>query len=341
MPTITDKFNKAADGTGAYPTLATVSTTRPAGETNLTCEDLTAWATDTPVHFSTYRLGQDGTVDTTSQTDWKGIVSGNTITNLTRIAGAEDTGSLIGDIVELNPTIGWLDDLVAGLLVSHTQTGALKDGIVTSGKLAANSVTSAKIVDGTIATADLASSAVTTAKIADSNITTAKIAASAVSNAKLASKAVKTGNIDWSTIPSYNAITIGGASTAAAIQTKNAIIPLTTTKASSGSALTRNSSGQIVVGDGVSKVMLSASVYIDTVWNTTYAWCAIRKNGTVVAQTIDGSNSNGQCGLTIPPFLASVSSGDKLDLYIYAAGDAKENNKVEPKYTYLTAQGVA
>ena len=133
--TITDKFNKAADGNGSYPTLATVSATRSASEATLTCQDLTGWATDTPVHFSTYQLNSSGVVDTTTQTDWKGIVSGNTITNLTRIAGAADTGNAIGDIVELNPTIGWLDDLVTGLLATHKQDGSLKDNIVKSNNI--------------------------------------------------------------------------------------------------------------------------------------------------------------------------------------------------------------
>ena len=147
---ITDKFNKAADGNGSYPTLATVSATRSASEATLTCQDLTGWATDTPVHFSTYQLNSSGVVDTTTQTDWKGIVSGNTITNLTRIAGAADTGNAIGDIVELNPTIGWLDDLVTGLLATHKQDGSLKDNIVKSNNIDSATITNDKIAADTI-----------------------------------------------------------------------------------------------------------------------------------------------------------------------------------------------
>ncbi|MBR0403090.1 hypothetical protein IJI55_00860 [Candidatus Saccharibacteria bacterium] len=152
MPTITDYFNKAADNSGSYPATSTVSATRNTGEQVLSCQDLTGWATDTPVHFTTYRLGQDGSINTTTQTDWKGIVVGNTITQLTRIAGAADSGHAIGDIVELNPTIGWLSDLVTGLLAIHNQDGTLKDGIVASNKLASSAVTKEKLAAAAVAT---------------------------------------------------------------------------------------------------------------------------------------------------------------------------------------------
>ena len=54
--TINDKFNKAGDGNGSYPVLGKVSAARSSGDAILTCEDLTGWATDTAVHFSTYKL---------------------------------------------------------------------------------------------------------------------------------------------------------------------------------------------------------------------------------------------------------------------------------------------
>ena len=127
---ITDYFNKASNMNGSYPPVAEVSSARLVGSTTLSCDDLTGWATDTPVHFSTFQVLADGTVDRTTQTDWKGIVVDNTITQMTRLAGAADSGNASGDRVELNPTIGWLDDLITGLLVSHNQDGTLKDGLV-------------------------------------------------------------------------------------------------------------------------------------------------------------------------------------------------------------------
>lgn len=148
MAAITDKFNKAADGTGAYPSIASVTAARGEGGDILICDDLSGWAKDTAVHFSTYRLLPDGTVDTNTQTDWKGIVVDNTITQMTRLAGAEDSGHLAGDKIELNPTIGWLDDLITGLLKSHNQDGTLKNSIVQTKNIAEAAITADKIANG-------------------------------------------------------------------------------------------------------------------------------------------------------------------------------------------------
>lgn len=145
MAAITDKFNKAANGTGIYPSIASVSAIREKNGSILTCDDLSGWSTDTPVHFSTYRLLPDGTVDTSTQSDWKGIVNGNTITQMIRLAGNSDSGHLVGDKVELNPTIGWLDDLITGILKSHNQDGTIKEGVIQTKNLADQAVTASKI----------------------------------------------------------------------------------------------------------------------------------------------------------------------------------------------------
>lgn len=123
---INDYFNKASSMDGTYPRVAAVTAARQSGASVLQCDDLSSWATDTPVHFSTYTTNADGSINPNTQTDWKGIVSGNNITDMTRIAGAADSGNASGDRVELNPTIGWLDDLITGLLVSHNQNGTIK-----------------------------------------------------------------------------------------------------------------------------------------------------------------------------------------------------------------------
>ena len=151
---ITDYFNKASSMNGSYPPVATVTAARSTGGSTLSCDSLSGWATDTPVHFSTFQVKTDGTIDTTTQTDWKGIVSGNTITDMTRLAGAADSGNASGDKVELNPTIGWVDDLVTGLLVAHKQNGALKDNAVTESSIATGAVTSTKVAAGAISSYD-------------------------------------------------------------------------------------------------------------------------------------------------------------------------------------------
>lgn len=152
--TITDYFNKASNMSGSYPAVATVTAARSTGGSTLSCDDLSSWATDTPVHFSTFKVNTDGTIDTSTQTDWKGIVNGNTITDMTRLAGAADSGNASGDRVELNPTIGWLDDLITGILVSHKQNGALKDNAVTESSIATGAVTSSKVAAGAISSYD-------------------------------------------------------------------------------------------------------------------------------------------------------------------------------------------
>lgn len=147
---ITDKFTKASSMNGYYPRIAVVTSARQVGATILQCDDLSTWATDTAVHFSTYTVNADGTIDPATQTDWKGIVSGNNITDLTRIAGADDSGNAANDRVELNPTIGWLDDLTTGLLQTHNQNGTLKASSVGSSAIADGAVTSDKIGNKTI-----------------------------------------------------------------------------------------------------------------------------------------------------------------------------------------------
>ena len=162
--TITDYFNKASNMNGSYPPVAEVASARAVGGSVLTCDDLSGWATATPVHFSTFTLASDGTVDTSTQTDWKGIVVGNTITEMTRLAGAADSGNASGDKVELNPTIGWLDDLITGILVSHKQNGGLKDSVVTEDTIATGAVTSSKVAAGAISSYDKISDGVIQAR---------------------------------------------------------------------------------------------------------------------------------------------------------------------------------
>jgi len=158
--TISDYFNKASNMGGSYPAVATVTAARSTGGSTLSCDDLSSWATDTPVHFSTFKVNADGTIDTATQTDWKGIVNGNTITDMTRLAGAADSGNASGDRVELNPTVGWLDDLITGILVSHKQNGALKDNAVTESSIATGAVTNTKLGDGSVTSAKIGTGAI-------------------------------------------------------------------------------------------------------------------------------------------------------------------------------------
>lgn len=117
----TDKFARTYNS--ANPNVARVTSTRSAAGTTLTCDNLAGWPTATVVHFSTYKINTSNQVVAGTQIDWKGIVSGNSIGSLTYITGATDTGSAVGDVVEMNPTASWADNLVQGLLVGHNQDG--------------------------------------------------------------------------------------------------------------------------------------------------------------------------------------------------------------------------
>lgn len=156
MANITDKITNVSSGT--RPVSTTVSTLRTTGATSLSTNDLTGWATDTAVHFITYKIDGQGKVIVGSQTDWKGIVSGTSINNLT-VTGGTDAGNAVGDIVEILPTARWAKDLTDAIRVHSAQDGnllpitasnvvptaAIQDSAVTTTKLAGTSVTAAKI----------------------------------------------------------------------------------------------------------------------------------------------------------------------------------------------------
>lgn len=129
MPNITDYFAKAADDSKDFPVVATVTEARATKGDTLKLNSLAGWSTTTPVHFMSYSKNDKGMIDLASQADWKGLVVDNTITQLTLTRGV-DKGHKVGDQIVLNPTAGWLDDLMSGLGVSLNPDGTLKDGIV-------------------------------------------------------------------------------------------------------------------------------------------------------------------------------------------------------------------
>jgi len=71
----------------------------------------------------------------------------------------------------------------------------VKDGGITTAKIADSNVTTAKIADSNVTTTKIADDAVTPSKIADSSITTSKIADSNVTTAKIANSNITTEKI--------------------------------------------------------------------------------------------------------------------------------------------------
>jgi len=79
-------------------------------------------------------------------------------------------------------------------------TAGIEDLAVTTGKLAANAVTTAKVDSAGLGTAAIANLAITGAKIADATITSAKLAAGSVANAAIGTSAVSTNELATSAV---------------------------------------------------------------------------------------------------------------------------------------------
>lgn len=129
---------------GARPSATTVTSTRAVAGTTLACGSLAGWPTASAVHFVTYKIDTSNEVIAGTQCDWKGIVSGTNITNLTLKDGT-DVGNAIGDVVEMLPTAAWGEDLAEGLEAEHNRNG-------THAAITATSLTSTGAVSGTTGT---------------------------------------------------------------------------------------------------------------------------------------------------------------------------------------------
>lgn len=126
---INDKFTEATNGTRPVPTTLTALLPSGASPGTATCGALTGWPTATAVHFIIYTIDVNGRKVSGSQTDWKGIVSGSTLTGLVLKAGT-NSGYAIGAVVEAAPTAAWADDVVEGLDVEHNQDGTHDNTLV-------------------------------------------------------------------------------------------------------------------------------------------------------------------------------------------------------------------
>jgi hypothetical protein len=94
-------------------------------------------------------------------------------------------------------------DTIYGAWNSGVDTVNIRDGAVTSAKLAADSVGPRELQDSGIGTTNLADGSVTTPKLADLNVTTGKLADGAVTTAKLPTGAVtdpKIVSVAWTKV---------------------------------------------------------------------------------------------------------------------------------------------
>jgi len=198
MVLITDKFHKASNGTRAEAT--TLTAQKALAASSISTAALNGWPTDTPVNFQLYTTDTQGNIVPGSQSDWVGIVSGTTITQLQLTGGSDDIYP-IGTIVVCLPTSDWADSLVEGILTHADQDGTLAAGAVDSAAvLASNVVTTAKILD----------SNVTTAKLADMSVTVNKLSTGATTATTMTSETTASATFtDLATVGPAATVTVG------------------------------------------------------------------------------------------------------------------------------------
>lgn len=151
---ITDLLDRVTDSNTVRPIIASLASPGKAiGAASLNLDAATSWTTETAIHFSIYETMTVGSVtvkDTTTQTDWKGTLSGVAISNLT-LTGGTDRSYTAGAVVELTPTARYAKDLYDWATVGHNQNGTHKafteSSIVPTAALQDNAVTIAKIAN--------------------------------------------------------------------------------------------------------------------------------------------------------------------------------------------------
>ena len=117
--------------------------------------------------------------------------------------------------------------------------------------------------------------------------------------------------------------------------TGNARILLDTISEQSGTKLSLKS-GAIEIGEGVSKVRVSASFFIDNwIAGASYGWGKIRKNGSNVAGTIN-SSSAAHISTPVATTIVSVQSGDLFEIVF--EGPAESTARAGRSNTWLCVE---
>lgn len=131
--------------------------------------------------------------------------------------------------------------------------------------------------------------------------------------------------------PNYMVSTISSAQKI----TSNARIPLDVISEQSGTKLSLVS-GAIKIGEGVSKVRVSASFFIDNwIAGASYGWGKIRKNGSNIAGTIN-SSSAAHISTPVATTIVSVQSGDLFEIVF--EGPAESTARAGRSNTWLCVE---
>lgn len=91
-------------------------------------------------------------------------------------------------------------------------------------------------------------------------------------------------------------------------------VPLSTVSANIGNKFTL-SNNAINVGEGVSKVRVSACIFVEAPQGTGYVWGQVRKNNSTQSSSIvPYNNGGGFLSSSIPPTIFDVEQGDAITL---------------------------
>ena len=146
MASIEDKITRTMDGI-TYPNVARVVSPRAAGSDTLMTDGLSGWSTETAMNFITYRTDSAGNVIEGTVRDWIGVANkaNSSIINLKLLAGPEDDGNNVGDIVQPCASASWADRLAQALLEFLDTDGKLKEGIVETKNIKDKTITPDKV----------------------------------------------------------------------------------------------------------------------------------------------------------------------------------------------------
>jgi len=151
---ITDLLTRVTDSNTGRPVIADLASPGKAiGASSINLSATTNWTLESVVYISIYETMTVGSVtvkDPTTQTDWKGTLSGTTISNLT-ITGGTDREYTAGAKVEQTATSRLAKDQYDMLTVGHNQNGTHKafteSSIVPTAAIQDNAVTTAKVAN--------------------------------------------------------------------------------------------------------------------------------------------------------------------------------------------------
>ena len=212
--------------------------------------------------------------------------------------------------------------------ITTTGTISLADNGVTTVKVAADAITSAKVLDGTLATADIANDAITTTKILDGTVSSADIANATIATADVADAAITdlkiaTGITASKVSPS---VTNGQVLTTVAGVTSWADLPAsgtgTVTSVATGTGLTGGpitTTGTIsIAANGVTATELRSDASIDA--NRAVTTNHIQDGAVNSAKILNGSILNADISASAGVVVSKLAAGTNGDVLTTVTG---------------------